>query len=428
MKGSTWPDQWIVRGNHHDGWVFGATDPLSGQVALLAEAKAFGGLAKQGWQPKRTIVYASWDAEEPMLLGSTEWAEEHATELKHKVVLYINSDSNERGFLEVGGSQDFQHLVNQVAASVTDPETGVAIGDRLRAKIRIAALTPTANERVRAEAKIVADPDKDFPIEALGSGSDFSAFLDYLGVPVLDIGFGEEGNGGGVYHSRYDTFEHHSRFVDPGFVYDAMLAKTVGRIVLRAADSDLPLQNASAFANALSDYLDQVKKLADDEREEADSQAKLLHDRAFQLAADPTKPSGLPTALDRVPHLEFAALEDAVDRLKRSAKSYDDALAKNGSHLSSSQIERVQALMIDIDQTLAPEDVGLPGRGWYKNLIYAPGRYTGYEAKTLPGVREAIEDRRWTDADRYAKLTANALNAYSDRLNQATAVLNGSPS
>ena len=363
-----------------------------------------------------------------MLLGSTEWAEEHAAELKHKVVLYINSDSNERGFLEVGGSQDFQHLVNQVAASVTDPETGVAIGDRLRAKIRIAALGPTANERVRAEAKIVADPDQDFPIEALGSGSDFSAFLDYLGVPVLDVGFGEEGNGGGVYHSRYDTFEHHSRFVDPGFVYDAMLAKTVGRIVLRAADSDIPLQNASAFANAISDYLDQVKKLADDEREEAETQAKLLHDRAFQLAADPTKSSGLPTALDRVPHLEFAALEDAVDRLKRSAKSYDDALAKNGSHLSSSQIERVQALMIDIDQTLAPEDIGLPGRGWYKNLIYAPGRYTGYEAKTLPGVREAIEDRRWSDANRYAKLTANALNAYSDRLNQATAVLNGSPS
>ena len=147
MKGSTWPDQWVVRGNHHDGWVFGATDPLSGQVALLAEAKAFGGLAKQGWRPKRTIVYTSWDAEEPMLLGSTEWAEEHAAELKQKVVLYINSDSNERGFLEVGGSQDFQHLVNQVAADVIDPETGVSIGRWLRAKIRIAALAPSANEQ-----------------------------------------------------------------------------------------------------------------------------------------------------------------------------------------------------------------------------------------------------------------------------------------
>jgi N-acetylated-alpha-linked acidic dipeptidase len=196
----------------------------------------------------------------------------------------------------------------------------------------------------------------------------------------------------------------------------------VGRIVLRVADADLPVQNASAFAGAVSDYLDQVKKLADDEREEAETQAKLLHDHSFQLAADPTKSSGLPTALDRVPHLEFASLEDAVDRLKRSAKAYDDALAKNASHLSSSQVARVQALMLDIDQTLAPDE-GLPNRNWYKNLVYAPGRYTGYEAKTFPGVREAIEDRRWSDANRYAKLTADALNAYSDRLDQATTAL-----
>ncbi|MFZ0658088.1 MAG: M28 family peptidase, partial [Candidatus Binataceae bacterium] len=360
MKGSTWPDQWVVRGNHHDGWVFGATDPLSGQVALLAEAKAFGGLAKQGWRPKRTIVYTSWDAEEPMLLGSTEWAEQHATELKKKVVLYINSDSNERGFLEVGGSPDFQHLVNQVAADIVDPETGVSIGQRLRAKMRIAALAPTATEQVRNDAKIVADPDKDFPIAALGSGSDFSAFLNHLGVPALDVAFGEEGHSSGVYHSRYDTFEHHSRFVDPGFVYDAMLAKTIGRIVLRVADSELPLQNASDFAGAVSDYLDQVKKLSDDERQEADTQAKLLHDRTFHLASDPTKSSGLPTALDRVPHLDFAALEDSVGRLKRSAKAYDDALAKNAASLSADQIARVQLLMLDIDQTLAP-NAGLPG-------------------------------------------------------------------
>ncbi|MFZ1889680.1 MAG: transferrin receptor-like dimerization domain-containing protein [Candidatus Binataceae bacterium] len=425
MKGSTWPDQWVVRGNHHDGWVFGATDPLSGQVALLAEAKAFGGLAKQGWRPKRTIVYTSWDAEEPMLLGSTEWAEQHATELKKKVVLYINSDSNERGFLEVGGSSDFQHLVNQVAADVVDPETGVSIGQRLRAKMRIAALAPTATEQVRNDAKIVADPDKDFPIAALGSGSDFSAFLDHLGLPALDVAFGEEGHSSGVYHSRYDTFEHHSRFVDPGFVYDAMLARTVGRIVLRVADSQVPVQNASDFANAVSDYLDQVKKLSADQRQEADTQAELLRDRAFQLASDPTKPSGLPTVLDRVPHLEFAALEDSVGRLKRSAKAYDDALAKNASSLSAGQIARLQVLMLDIDQTLAP-NVGLPGRSWYKNLIYAPGRFTGYGAKTLPGIREAIEDRRWADANRYVKLTAEALNAYSDRLKKATAVLNGS--
>src|SRR6266851_2783060 len=424
MKGSTYPDQWIVRGNHHDGWVFGASDPLSGQVALLAEAKALGGLAKQGWNPKRSIVYTSWDAEEPMLLGSTEWAEEHASELKKKVVLYINSDSNERGFLGVGGSHDLQHLVNQVAADVVDPESGVSIGQRLRAKMRVAGLAPGASEHARAEAKIAADPDKDFPIEALGSGSDFSAFVDHLGLPALDVGFYEEGHSGGVYHSRYDTFEHHSRFVDPGFVYDALLAKTVGRVVMRVAEAKVPVQRAGGFAQAVSDYLDEVKKLADEKREEAETQVKLLQDSAFQLADDPTKSSGLPTALDPVPHVEFAVLDDAVANLKRSARAYDDAVKKNGATLSAAQLARVQTLMLDIDQTLAP-DIGLPGRSWYKNLIYAPGRFTGYEAKTLPGVREAIEDRRWADANRYAKLTAEALNAYSDRLDKATAVLKG---
>ena len=424
IKGSTYPDQWVVRGNHHDGWVFGASDPLSGQVALLAEAKAIGGLAKEGWRPKRTLVYASWDGEEPMLMGSTEWAETHAGELKKKALIYINSDANARGFLSAGGSQDFQHLVNEVAADVIDPETGVSIGQRLRAKMRIDALAPDANPRAKAAAKVAADMDKDFPIEPLGSGSDFSSFLDHLGVPVLDVGFGGEGEIRGVYHSRYDTFEHHTRFADPGFVYDMLLAKTVGRLVLRVGEADVPVQRASSFAEAVSDDLDQVKKLADDKREEAETQAKLLRDRAFQLAADPTKSSGLPTALDRVPHLEFAALEDAVDRLKHSAKAYDDALAKNASGLSGPRLAHLQALMLDLDQTLAP-DVGLPGRTWYKNLIYAPGRFTGYGAKTLPGVREAIEDQRWGDANRYAKLTADALIAYSDRLDKATAVLKG---
>ncbi|HEV2171830.1 MAG TPA: transferrin receptor-like dimerization domain-containing protein, partial [Candidatus Binatus sp.] len=157
-----------------------------------------------------------------------------------------------------------------------------------------------------------------------------------------------------------------------------------------------------------------------------EAQAKLLHDRAYQLATDPTKPSGLPTALDRVPLFDFAPLQNAVDGLKHAAMAYDDALAKHGAHLSAIQLARLQALMVTIDQTLAPENIGLPGRNWYKNLVYAPGRYTGYEGKTLPGVREAIEDRRWSDVSRYIQLTAQALNAYSERLNAATAVLNGS--
>ena len=424
IKGATYPDQWVIRGNHHDGWVFGASDPLSGQAALLGEAKAIGEMTQHGWKPKRSLVYASWDAEEPMLIGSTEWVEAHADELKKKGMLYINSDTNARGFLEVGGSQDFQHLANQVAADVVDPETHVSVGQRLRARVRVAALEPDAKPETIAEAAIVADPGKDFPIEPLGSGSDFSGFISHLGIPAIDLGYGGEGHTAGVYHSRYDTFEHHSRFVDPGFVYDALLAKTAGRMVLRVAQSDLPLQHAGAFADAVSSYLDQLKKLVDKQRQETEIETRLLRDRTFQLAADPTETSGLPTLMGSLQHVEFAALEDAVDKLAQSAKAYDEALAKDASGLTGERLARLQVLTLDIDQTLAP-DVGLPGRTWYKNLVYAPGRFTGYEAKTLPGVREAIEERRWDDADRYAGLTAKALNAYSDRLDQATAVIKG---
>ena len=424
LKGSEYPDQWVVRGNHHDGWVFGASDPLSGQVALLEEARILGDLEKQGWRPKRTIVYTSWDGEEPMLLGSTEWVETHADELKQKAVIYINTDGNARGLLGAEGSQDFEHIVTQVAGDVTDPETNVSIGERRRAALRIAALDPSAKPQTKEDAKIAADPAKDIPLQALGSGSDYSSFIEHLGVPAFNFGFGEEGEAGGVYHSRYDTYEHHSRFVDPGFVYDALLAKTVGRLVIRMADSDLPLQREGDFADSIAYYLSDVKKEADDKREAQTVQAKMLADRVFLLTADPTKTSGVPTALLAVPKFDFAAMDDASKSLSKSAATYDEALAKHSASLDAGQRAHLMALMQTIDQTLAP-DVGLPGRPWYKNLIYAPGRYTGYGAKTLPGIREAIEEERWADADSYIRLTADALNAFSDRLDQARAVLNG---
>ncbi|HLH78315.1 MAG TPA: transferrin receptor-like dimerization domain-containing protein, partial [Candidatus Binataceae bacterium] len=311
-----------------------------------------------------------------------------------------------------------------------DPETGVSIGQRLRARIMVEAADPSHiplafREDIEQAAKIVADPDHDIPLRPLGSGSDYSVFIDHLGVPALDISFGQEGITRGVYHSRYDTFEHHSRFVDPGFVYDALLAKTIGRLVLRAAQGTVPQQSPSDFAEMVSDYLNQVKTLAQTERAQAETRDRLLRIRAFALAADPTKKELPPPPLSRVPYLEFAPLENAVARLKRSAKAYDTASAKNSTNLSAARLARLQALMLTVDQTLAPADVGLPGRQWYLNLVYAPGRYTGYGAKTLPGVREAIEERRWADANRYVKLTADALDAYSDRLDQATKVLAG---
>ena len=426
MHGSTYPDQWVLRGNHRDGWVFGATDPLSGQIALLAEAKAMGALAATGWRPKRTIVYLSWDGEEPGLLGSTEWAETHADELKKKVVVYVNSDSNARGILSIEGSQDLEHLVTGVADELIDPETHAIVAQRYRARLRAEALDPGTRdkEHAKAVAKIAADPGADLPIEALGSGSDYSAYIQHLGLPALNIQYDGEGSSAGVYHSRYDTYEHHSRFVDPGFVYSALLSKTIGRVVMRAADTTLPIQRAGDFADSVALYLAEVKKLAADKREAQVVQAGLLRDRVFALAADPTKSNATPTAFEPVPALDFAPMEAAVDKLKTSAKAYDEALAKNGASLSGDRLAHLQALMLDLDQTLAP-DVGLPGRPWFKNLIYAPGTLTGYGAKTLPGIREGIEQQRFADAAAYIKITADALDAYRARLDQATAVLNG---
>ncbi|HEY2033590.1 MAG TPA: transferrin receptor-like dimerization domain-containing protein, partial [Rhizomicrobium sp.] len=424
MKGSEYPDQWVVRGNHHDGWVYGASDPLSGQVALLAEAKSIGALAKTGWRPKRTLVYLSWDGEEPGLLGSTEWAETHAAELKQKAIIYINTDGNGRGFLGVEGSHDLQHFVNDVANGVTDPEAHVSIAERHRAAVRVQALSPSAKEEVKAEAKIAADPNKDFQMGALGSGSDYSTFIEHLGLPALNLGFGGEADGGGGdYHSRYDTFEHHSRFDDPGFVYDTLLAKTVGHMTLRLADTDVPVVQAEDFASTIAMYLGEVKKLADTRREAAAAQAKMLADHAFDVTEDPTKTNGTPTALKEVPKFDFKPMDDALKTLQASAKAYDEAFAKNAASLSPEAHAKLWAAIQPLDQTLAPDNVGLPGRPWFKNLIYAPGRYTGYGAKTLPGIREAIEDERFDDATRYIALTANALNAYSAQLDKATDVL-----
>jgi N-acetylated-alpha-linked acidic dipeptidase len=395
----------------------------------MEEARALGELAKTGWKPKRTIVYLSWDAEEPALLGSTEWAEEHADELKQKAVVYINTDGNERGFLGAGGNHDFEHFVNEVANDVNDPETHESVATRARAKIRMEALSPSSHDpqavaRLKDQAKLAADPSKDFPIGALGSGSDYSAFLEHLGVPAIDVAYGGEGENGGIYHSRYDTWEHYMRFEDPGFLYEATLAKTVGRMVLRLSSSDLPVQRATNFASTIDVYVKELKKLADNRREAAETQAGLLKDKVFALTADPTKSSGNPTAMKTVPKIDFAPLDAAATRLTASAKAYDDAFAAHVATLSSDQKAHLRGLMLTIDQTLAP-DVGLPVRPWFKNLIYAPGRLTGYGAKTLPGVREAIEDERFDDADKYSKLTADALNIYSDRLDQATAVLTG---
>lgn len=423
IKGSTFPDQWVVRGNHRDAWVAGAGDPLTGLVPMMDEARAIGALLKTGWKPRRTIVYAGWDGEEPMLLGSTEWAEQHAEELRQKAVLYINTDANARGFLQAGGSQDLGRFVADVAESVTDPQTNISVGKRARYRLLTEATKPGAGAEISANADMLEDTNATLPIAPIGSGSDFSPFFDHLGIATLSIGFGGEADGSfGVYHSAYDTYEHVMRFMNPGMIYGKVAAQTVGHAVIRAADAELPLQNPSDFAKRIERYVAQVKDLAMRQRKAAAAQQSLVAVDAFALSADPTRPYGNPVRLSTVPPIDFAPLDQAVVKLNASANAYETALASKGASLTSAQREKLFAIMGSITQSLS-SDRGLPGRPWYKNLIYAPGRYSGYGATTLPGVTEAITEERWKDVPIYIALTGSALSNYANRLDEATAVM-----
>jgi N-acetylated-alpha-linked acidic dipeptidase len=424
MKGSVEPDQWILRGNHHDGWVFGAWDPLSGNVALLDEARAIGTLAKTGWRPKRTLVYASWDAEEPGLLGSTEFAEAHADELRQKAVMYLNSDTNSRGFLDMEGSHSLQHVVNAVADGVVDPETHVSVRERARARMRVDGSSNDAKAEAKEFARIAATGG-DLPISALGSGSDYSAFLQHLGIASLNLGFSGEEDQGGVYHSRYDSFDHYDRFGDPGFAYGVALSKVAGHTMLRMANADVLPLRFSDFSDTLDRYVADLHKTVDDMRKATVSQHGLLDARAYALVSDPTRPVGPPARDSVVPAIDLAPLDAAARRLKQSAKTFESAYgarAAAGFKLTPAQRHDVDTAMARMEQALTDPD-GLPGRAWYKHMIYAPGLLTGYGVKTVPGVREAIEQRRWDEARRYAVITARVLDGYSAQLDRLTTLM-----
>ena len=417
MKGSTRPDEWIVRGNHRDGWVFGADDPLSGQVALMSEAKALGVLAKTGWRPDRTLVYASWDGEEPGLLGSTEWAETHAEELQAKAVLYINTDDTSRGFLGAEGSHTLQHFVNSIARDVPDPQTGVSVYDRLRASIRAGAYSGSGRD-AGSGALEAAKAGGDIPIGALGSGSDYSAFIAHLGIPSVNLGFGGEGAGGGSYHSAYDTYYHVTNFDDPGLVYGATLSKFVGRMVLRAAAAPRVPVRYGDMAATVARYVGEVKKLAADQRDQDRALKDLGRDDVFKLTSNPVDPTAVPEEKGVTPLIDMLALEDASDHLTRSSRAADAAFER----ASPDKVAKAMAVLKGVDQLLLDKD-GLPGRPWYRNLIYAPGTLTGYGAKTLPGIREGIEQRHFDDAKDYVAKTAAALNRYADLLDAAVKLL-----
>lgn len=424
IPGAVAADEWVIRGNHRDGWVFGAWDPLSGTIAMMAEAKAIGGLLKAGWKPQRTLVYASWDGEEAGLLGSTEWVEAHADELAHKAVLYINSDTNTRGFLSAGGSHSLERFVNEVASGVTDPETGVSVQARLRAGMQVQGREKSAGEGDKKNAAKAAEGG-DLPMPALGSGSDFTPFLQHLGAASLNISYSGEDDQDGVYHSIYDSFDHYVRFGDPGFAYGVTEAQTIGHAVLRMADADVLPMRFTNFAETVAGYAGEVRELAENKRKGAQELAKLLDANAFTLAADPTRRILPPEREPEAPYLNFAPLDNVVERLKKSAAAYDEAYARSAAKqlpLTAAQRKALNAQLRGMEPALT-DARGLPGRDWYRHLIYAPGLLTGYGVKTLPGVREGIEQHRWDEANEYVGRTAAVLSGYCDRLDRATALL-----
>lgn len=414
LPGSSKADEWVVRGNHYDGWVFGAADPLSGEVAMLSEAKGLGALWKAGWRPKRSIVYASWDGEEPGLLGSTEWVEHNLAELRQKAVIYINSDGNGRGYLGVDGSQQFTSLVSKVAGEVKDPQTGVPVIDRWRAAMRAGAFE---GRRIDPDTLAAAEKGGDLPLDPLGSGSDYTAFIHHAGIPSLNVGFGGEGESAGSYHSIFDSYDHFVRWDDPGLAYGAALSKVTGRLVLNIADADVLPVRYGPLAGAARGYLTEIRSLIDNRRREDMRRAGLTADM-YKLASDPRDPIAPPVAKASTPMIELAALDNAIAKLEAAAKAFDAAIAAKGATLTEAQKAALNAKLKGIDQALLSPS-GLPFRPWFRNVLYAPGRFTGYGAKTLPGLREAVEERRFDDANREAGIAAKAFTDYADRLNAA---------
>ncbi|MEE3171896.1 MAG: transferrin receptor-like dimerization domain-containing protein [Pseudomonadota bacterium] len=394
LEGSQYPDEWIIRGNHHDGWNHGAADPISGLIALLSEAKAMSRLANDGFGPARTVIYAAWDAEEPGLIGSTEWAEHHAAELQEHTVAYLNTDGNGRGFVNIGGSHVLERFFNEVIADIDDPQTGVSVKERRRANLSI----NSSNENTRTEAKNRSD----LRISPLGSGSDYTPFLQHLGIASANIGFGGE-SAGGSYHTMYDTYEHYSKWIDPGLVYGEVLAQVAGHATLRLANAPrLPFE-FKGFTDNVSVYISEIETLADNMRTNTEETNQNITDGIYDLILDPTKSFGPPAVQTQVPFFNFAPLKNALARLESAAENYETTIAGG---IAATTEENY--LLYQTERELIRQE-GLNGRPWYKHHIYAPGFYTGYGVKTIPGVREAIEQRQFDEVAEQIDIAAEVL-------------------
>lgn len=406
IKGSQFPDEWVIRGNHHDAWVNGAGDPVSGLAALLEEAKSIGELQKTGWRPLRTIVYCAWDGEEPGLLGSTEWAEDHAAELQQKCVVYINSDGNGRGFLEAGGSHALTKMMDEVVKNITDPQTKVSVFDRLKANEIIHASSVKAKKEELVKTSL--------ELGALGSGSDFSAFLQHLGIASLNLGFGGE-DAGGEYHSIYDSYDLYRRFKDPDFKYGVALAQTAGHATLRMANARILPFDFRDLYKVIDEYITELMTGTDNMRESTAIENKLIIQGKYSIAADPAKAFVAPKSKEEVPHLDFSPLQNALVSLHESTDSLAVIVKKSDS--TNGKNNDLNKKLYQAEQQLLLQN-GLPRRNWYKHAIYAPGFYTGYGVKTMPGVREAIEQRNWKEAQEQIAIDAQAINQLATYLNK----------
>jgi len=383
-------------------------------VAELSEAKAIGELVKKGYRPKRTLVYCAWDGEEPALLGSTEWTEDHQQELKQKAVAYVNSDGNGRGFIGASGSHTLETFFNEIADNIFDPETGATIKERRFAR-------QVLNADASTRAKMLNDPDgKRIKLGALGSGSDYSPFIQHLGIASLNLGFGGE-DPGGEYHSIYDSYDMFRRFKDSGFVYGVTLSKTAGRAMLRLAGADVLPFEFNTFYKTVNDYVGEVKKLLDDERAETEVQNKMIRDKLFEMAKDPKKVYVTPQLRQDVPYLNFSSLENSMVQLKEKAEDFQK-IYNNGFQMSVADQNALNDILYKAERSLIDPN-GLPRRPWYKHEIYAPGFYTGYGVKTLPGIREAIEQRNWKEAQTNTEIVAKTIATYNAQVEQAVNLL-----
>ena len=415
IPGSVAPDEWIIRGNHHDAWVNGAEDPVSGTSPLLEEARALGILLKQGWKPRRTLIYAAWDGEEPMLLGSTEWVEAHSDELKQHAAVYVNTDGNDRGVFQMGGSHSLEQFINDVARDIEDPETKMTVWQR-------AHLSAIAN--AKGDDRKELRQRSDLRIEALGSGTDFTGFLDHLGIASMNLGYGGEDEQG-IYHSIYDDFYWYTHFSDSDFLYGRALAQTIGTSVMRLADAEVLPFDFTDFADTVHKYTKDLEKLLADKQEEIRERNQELEEGVFKATFDPRRPSVAPQQEEVPPHLNFAPMENAAEALTRSAERYQKALAKKQSGTSDLPQETLRALnakLIESERKLTNDD-GLPRRPWYKHMLYAPGVYSGYGVKTVPSVREGIEQKRYAEAEQEIARVARALDDEAVLIDSAAAML-----